>query len=74
MTQPRDFAKYDDLKPGDCVEVDDGFDCIDPGAIRYINYMEGNGLYMYCRHGMHFLSAQVNDSTGTVIGCYKVKD
>ncbi len=68
----REYAKYDDLKDGDCVEVDKHWGCINPNATKVVYEDEVDGLYIHCTHGRHFLTGQCKEQ-GIVIGCYKVE-
>ncbi len=52
--------KLKDLKAGDVVEVDGGFDCMKAGehTVHFYHKTGPNGLYLYCTAGQHFLAGQ----------------
>ncbi len=54
----RAYAKLSELKPGDKVELDDGFTCHPAGVV--ILYQR-NGLYFDCHEGGHNLLGQADD-------------
>ena len=58
--------KLTDLKAGDVVELDDGFDCMLPGLATV--QADGHGkLFVPCSAGKHFLDGQLRDD-GTLAG------
>ena len=61
--------KYDDLKDGMLVYVDDGFTCMDAGTriVRKNEY----GFYLDCEEGKHYLVGQVDEDGDTLIGVYR---
>jgi hypothetical protein len=64
----RAYAKYSELKAGDFVEVDAGFDCLTPG--RHEVKSDGSDLYLECKHGAHYLTMEKDK--GYLIGVYLV--
>lgn len=71
----RAYATVAEIKAGDILEPDDGFDCMLCGDVLTVQD-DGNQLYVPCSQGRHFLDGQVGVDTddGTVfyIGLYKV--
>lgn len=61
--------KYDDLKEGMLVYVDDGFTCMDAGT-RIVRKNE-SGFYLDCKEGKHYLVGQIEDDGETMIGVYR---
>ena len=68
----RPYAKLDALKPGDRIEADDGFDCMDVGEVKVV-MEDKDGLYIECtdEDGKHYLDGQ-DDGDGYLVGLYKV--
>lgn len=52
-----------DIKEGDKLRADGGFDCIKEGTILEVK-QTNNGLYVECENGKHFIS---DDETGFTI-------
>lgn len=71
MTEERSYVKLRDLKAGDKVEFDGGFDCIKSGEHRTV-YSSISGLYVDCGEGKHYLSGQLG-LDDLLIGVYKVQ-
>jgi hypothetical protein len=67
-TLGRSWAKLSSLRDGDRIELDDGFDCINPGLIT-IHADENKRLYFNCGDGKHYLDCQADDGEHCV-GCY----
>lgn len=65
--QGRTYARLSDLKPGDLVQVDAGFDCIPAGDLRNVRF-DGHAPYIQCTKGRHYLSSDSN--TGEIVGVY----
>lgn len=64
----REYAKLSNLKAGDVVTIDGGFDCMDSGKPHEVY---GNGdLYLICDHGHHFLSGQLEVDNDSLVGVY----
>ena len=65
--------KLKDLKAGDVVEVDGGFDCMKAGE-HTVHSHKGNSdygrLYLPCLSGLHFLDGQENfdEENGDLVG------
>lgn len=66
-TAGRVYARLADLKSGDVVEVDAGFDCMDMGTHPIVD--DGAGLAIPCACGHHDLDGQLNDN-GYLVGVY----
>ena len=63
------YAKLSDLKEGDVVIPDGGFDCMAKGDHRKI-IADGDRLYVNCGKGQHFLDGQ-DDGDGYLVGLYR---
>lgn len=63
------FAKLSELRVGDQVDLDGGFDCM---SGRKVVYGDAKGLYLLCKDGRHYLDGQT-DKDGDVIGITKVE-
>jgi len=65
-------VRLKDLKAGDTIELDDGFDCINAGAVRVEVEPGSDGLdddpYFRCKRGKHFLCANQVESGGALVG------
>lgn len=78
-TQGRPWAKLNELKPGDKIELDDGFICTDM-KIRTV-FSDEHGLYFFCNGPddslkekgteHHYLDGQADDGEHCV-GVYKL--
>jgi hypothetical protein len=63
-----------DLYEGVKVYVDDGFECMMEG-IHEVHYdAPFNDFYVECEEGHHYLSGQVCEDTGDLIGVYFLLD
>lgn len=49
-----------DIRPGDVLLPDDGFDCMAESAEKIVR-ADHDGLYVYCRQGKHYLAGQCDD-------------
>lgn len=68
----REYAKYSELKAGDKLEADCGFNCLKDGQIVYVRG-EGENLFVNCADGKHNLDGQIYDENDdSLIGLYKV--
>jgi len=64
----REYAKLSQLKAGDYIEIDDGFDC---RKQNIVTIREAYGkLGFECSHGIHWLSGQLADDGDSLIGIY----
>jgi len=66
----RPYARLSALKPGDIVQVDGDFDCIQPWS-RVPVLRSSHGLYVPCDKGHHYLDGQADDGD-SLIGVYHV--
>jgi hypothetical protein len=58
------------IKPGDTLIADDGFDCLDTGQSVVVQD-DGDGLFVPCRCGRHGLDGQLDfDGNGNLVGLY----
>ena len=55
----RDAMKYEDLREGMWVRLDDGFTCMD-AEVKLVKKSE-SGFYVDCREGEHYLDGQIGD-------------
>ena len=77
----RAYARLSAVKVGDTLECDGGFTCLSRGERRVVQNdpatcppRNGNGLYIACRDGKHFLDGQLDfDGSDALIGLYPVK-
>jgi len=67
----REYAKLDQLKAGDHVEIDDGFTCMSAGT-TIVHEGAGGELYIPCSCGRHFLSGQ-HDGDNWLVGIYPME-
>lgn len=58
--------KLSDLKPGDTVQVDDGFTCM-IASLRVVQDDKHGGLYVPCNDGNHLLDGQRRED-GELVG------
>ncbi len=75
----REYAKLDDLKAGDVVELDGGFPCHAAGTVQLFNFDRvGKVLFFWCNGPdgeskspeKHFIDGQ-DDGDGHCVGIYK---
>lgn len=64
------YVMLAELRNGDMIETDDGFDCLDAG--KHQVHSNGVDAWVECRKGQHFLVSSHLD--GAVVGFYPVKD
>jgi len=57
--------KLEDLKPGDVIVADGGFNCLHAG--EHIVHAEDDDLFVWCDEGLHFLDGQLADD-GHLVG------
>lgn len=58
-------------KAGDRIRADDGFTCLADGAVRTV-LEDGDGLYVHCGEGRHYLDGQeCHDDPTKIIGFFK---
>lgn len=65
-----EYAKLSQLKAGDFVVVDDGFDCMSAWQAFGVLEDEG-GLYLPCADGGHYLDGQLDTDNDTLVGIYR---
>lgn len=68
-TKGRPWAKLSELKAGDKIELDSGFNCAGPGPTEV--HASDHGLYFECSEGHHYLHDQADDGEHCV-GVYKL--
>ncbi len=61
--------KLSDIKAGDIVVTDSRFTCMTSG--KHIVYKNGDGFYLLCSHGRHYLDGQIDDETQELVGITK---
>ena len=77
----REFARVDDVKPGDTLIADDGFDCIQEGTHLIVQKDSEGTLYVPCKggEGRHYLQGQIGGPFGGLepethyVGFYKAE-
>ena len=69
-----DYAKFSDLKDGETVKIDSGFECRREGKVVLMQTDEGR-LFFLCDEGKHFLDGQLADepTDDSLIGIYKLE-
>jgi hypothetical protein len=65
----RRYAKLAGLRPGDKVQVDGGFDCMEAWSIKEVHQHKSGVLYINCGKGNHILDGQ-DDGDGYLVGIY----
>jgi hypothetical protein len=60
MKNPPRFAKVEKVKPGDWLQADGRFDCIEEGSQREVLQDVNKDLFIICKEGKHFLDAQIS--------------
>jgi len=68
-TDGRKWARLSQLRPGDTVEIDDGFRCMTAG--RHVVEADEDGLFLPCDDGRHYLAGQA-DAGEHCIGIWPV--
>ena len=66
----RPWAKISEVKVGDLLEPDGGFDCLECGAHLMV-FHDSDGLFIKCSEGHHYLDGQIEGDH--YIGLYKVE-
>ena len=66
----RDYARLSKLEPGDVIEVDNDFTCINGGTQTRIHAAADGALYFACREGGHLLDGQLDSRSDALIGVY----
>jgi hypothetical protein len=64
MTEVYEVA-IDKVKPGTRLKCDDGFTCLNKGAVRKVRRDE-LGNYILCREGHHYLDGQIGSTNDKV--------
>lgn len=70
--QGREYARIDQLKPGDVVQVDGDFTCMKPWSKSQVCIDDEGELYLHCSEGRHDLSGQLIDDSQYLMGVYKI--
>lgn len=78
-TAGRPYAALDELRDGQRIELDSGFDCVTHEADRPTTATvltdEQGRRYFVCRHGRHYLDGQLDDVDGrSLIGVYAARN
>lgn len=60
--------KLDEIKAGDSIILDGGFDCAAAGAVTV--QRDDKGLYFPCRQGQHYLDGQEDGPEGVLVGIH----
>lgn len=69
-TQGRPYARLSELRAGDRVVLDDGFDCMDGWEEQAL--LEDNlGLHVTCELERHYIDAQLEPDGDTLVGIYR---
>jgi hypothetical protein len=63
------YAKLDELKEGDKIELDAGFTCHTAGIVTVCRDENSGELYFACDQGRHYLVGQV-DNDDRLIGIH----
>jgi hypothetical protein len=56
------YANLSELRPGDNLIADIGFNCLRPGFVCKV-FAEGDQLYITCAKGRHWLTEQLDGDT-----------
>lgn len=65
---PFTSVKFDDIRPGDVLIPDGGFDCMTAGVPLTVK-ADGDSLFVPCACGQHYLDGQLDfDDQETIIG------
>jgi hypothetical protein len=71
--QGREYARYSQLKRGDAVQIDAGFDCMPANSVLTVEAWPDGTLFIECDHGSHDLEGQLDiDDGDSLIGIYRV--
>lgn len=74
----KEFARIDDVKAGDKLTPDDGFDCLKVGSVLVVQADADGKLYVPCDEGNHYLNGQIGGPLGGFetethyVGLYKI--
>jgi len=61
----REFARINEVKAGDTLVADGGFDCLRPGQLCLVKTDPASDtLYVECSHGQHALEGQLGGPFG----------
>jgi hypothetical protein len=60
-TNGREYARLDALKPGDLLEDDGGFGCLDGVSKHEVKRRDDGHLYIDCEEGEHCLDGQIDE-------------
>lgn len=67
--QGRAYAKVDEVKFGDVIQVDAGFPCIEANSVHVVDE-DDTAIFIPCQHGKHYLDGQISDDGKTYVGVY----
>ena len=67
----RPYAKLSELRVGDKVVVDDGFDYMAPWSELQVFEDERGELAIVCNEGQHTLDGQIMDDGDSLMGVYR---
>ena len=70
-TYGRPWAKLSEVKAGDWLRSDAGFDCLSTEAEVEVQ-QHPTGLFVVCSEGMHFIEGQADDGEH-LVGFYSVE-
>jgi hypothetical protein len=70
-TNGRPWAKIADVKAGDRVEADSGFDCLIGDRIAVVEADKDGHLFIKCAKGKHYLAGQIQGDH--YLGLYKLE-
>jgi hypothetical protein len=69
----REYARLDTVQPGDLLEDDGGFVCLDGVSKHEVKRRDDGALYIDCEEGQHRLGkGQCDDESDHLIGLYPV--
>lgn len=63
-TETRENLKLSEAKPGQKVEIDDGFTCCAAGVVELKR--DHAGIYFSCKEGHHYIEGQADDGENCV--------
>lgn len=66
----RAYAKLSELKAGDRLVADGGFDCLEDGQLVVVKATAAGGLFVICAEGEHYLDGQADDGEH-LVGLYR---
>lgn len=71
----RPYARLSELKAGDVVIIDAGFDCMARWSERVVQLNDAatvdDRLWIPCRSGQHALAGQMDGEADTLVGIYR---